>query len=539
MKETWKHWDIWQRMFVLLLLPAFLTNIGYLALFGDEAIRAIIAMDFEKHGNWLFPQLNGLPYYNKPPLYNWLLTGFFVLFNSHKEWVIRLPMILSLLLFFFMIVKVVFKQTQHRDHAFWSGAFFITSGHILVLGSLLGHIDLFFSLLTFLQIYLIYYYYNKNSKVLLFVLTYFICALGFLQKGLPSLVFQGFSLLGFFLWKKQFKELFSWRHFLGIAILLLTLAAYYIPYFQTVDVNEYLETLVYQSTKRTVADKSLGESIGHLFEFPFRLALDYFPWFLILIPFLWDLKKSYTSLSQFSQFSLLMFLVNIPVYWLSPEYRARYVFMLIPFLFIALAEYAYFNLRPLGNKAIHKISFNVVAVLSLIFVVGSFFLFKEVIIQNHIISLVVLIAFWLFSFYYYKKTYSYTFWFAFLLILKLIFNLIVIPERSHLSMSEEDKKVGIEIGKIIQDEPTYLYYSNLELGSAYYALINRNNNITSIFDEHRDTLNRKAFFIVPCEQINDYNNVENYYQFTRKYESLDFMLVKFKHYLPRPISNKR
>jgi 4-amino-4-deoxy-L-arabinose transferase-like glycosyltransferase len=40
----------------------------------DETRFPLLARDILEHGHWLFPQLNGIPYLNKPPLYAWLIA---------------------------------------------------------------------------------------------------------------------------------------------------------------------------------------------------------------------------------------------------------------------------------------------------------------------------------------------------------------------------------------------------------------------------------------------------------------------------------
>ena len=39
----------------------------------DEAIRSLVALEMKLSGNLITPTLHGEYYYNKPPLYNWIL----------------------------------------------------------------------------------------------------------------------------------------------------------------------------------------------------------------------------------------------------------------------------------------------------------------------------------------------------------------------------------------------------------------------------------------------------------------------------------
>ena len=82
---------------LLVLPPALLINLGLLPLIADEPIRALVALELKLTGNPFVATLQGEYYFNKPPLFNWLLLGFFHVFGAAEEWVIRLPTVLALL----------------------------------------------------------------------------------------------------------------------------------------------------------------------------------------------------------------------------------------------------------------------------------------------------------------------------------------------------------------------------------------------------------------------------------------------------------
>ena len=84
---------------LLLLIPALFINLGLSPLIHDEAIRGVVAFEMNQSGNLVVPTINGEHYYNKPPLYNWILLGFFNVFNQYSEFVLRLPSVISLLIF--------------------------------------------------------------------------------------------------------------------------------------------------------------------------------------------------------------------------------------------------------------------------------------------------------------------------------------------------------------------------------------------------------------------------------------------------------
>jgi 4-amino-4-deoxy-L-arabinose transferase-like glycosyltransferase len=80
---------------LILCIPAFLLNLGQVAFIGDEGIRSLVALEMKLSDNYIVPTLNGEFYFNKPPLYNWMILGMSNLFGYFGEWPTRLTTILS------------------------------------------------------------------------------------------------------------------------------------------------------------------------------------------------------------------------------------------------------------------------------------------------------------------------------------------------------------------------------------------------------------------------------------------------------------
>jgi len=78
---------------ILLLFPALLINLGLLTFIDDEGIRSLVALEMKLSGNYITPTLHGAFYYNKPPLYNWILLLYFNLLGQINEFTVRIPTI--------------------------------------------------------------------------------------------------------------------------------------------------------------------------------------------------------------------------------------------------------------------------------------------------------------------------------------------------------------------------------------------------------------------------------------------------------------
>ncbi|WP_225309734.1 ArnT family glycosyltransferase [Larkinella humicola] len=354
----------WQWLTVVLLIPALFSYLGYLPLDTgtDEPRRALVALEMILSGDYLTPTLNGELYFNKPPLYNWLIAASFHLFGNYSSFALRFPMVVSLLLYGLTIYGLVKKHLGSRI-AFAAALMLVTNTRILLYDSMLGLIDITFSWLTYSAFILVYHFDRKRNYWALFLTTYLITALGFMMKGLPSLVFQGLTLGAYFLYTKQFRKLFSPAHFAGIGLFLLIVGSYYLAYFDrnAISPDKIVSVLFDESAKRTVVKFGIKETLLHMLTFPFEMLYHYAPWMLLVVLLF---RKGVFKRSQhttpegqpgekplitgqpFILFNAIVFLVNFVIYWSSPQVYARYLLMLLPLLFTVFAYVYYERTNP-------------------------------------------------------------------------------------------------------------------------------------------------------------------------------------------------
>ena len=337
---------------ILMLFPALLWHLGFLAINfpTDEPTRAIVALEMIVSGNYFTPTINGEFYYNKPPLYNWIIIAYYKLAGNYSEFTLRLPVVIGLFLFGISIFYFVRKELGGKK-AFIIAMLFITSGRILFWDSFLGLIDITFSFLVYTSFMSIWFLHKKRKYLALFLVSYFLTAITFLMKGLPSLVFQAITLLTFFTYQKEFKKLFSWKHFAGIGLLILIVGAYYFAYAKHNVLDNVFTTLFSESEKRTIINYGWTRFITHLFAFPFEMFYHFFPWsilgiFLISRKFLGRVKQH-----PFLLYNFYIFIFNILIYWTSPETYPRYIFMLFPPIFTVLIYLFYRDLEENGWRS--------------------------------------------------------------------------------------------------------------------------------------------------------------------------------------------
>jgi len=297
----------------------------------DEPIRALVSLEMHYSGQFFSPTLQGFPYYNKPPLFNWLLVALYRLTGRQDEWVVRLPTIVALLLYGAAIWRLLRPQLGSRL-AFIVALAFATTGRVLFYDSFLGLIDLWHAGLTWVTFVAIWYLGQRGQWVRLFVLTYALTAVGFLLKGLPSVVFQGLALGVYCLSTGQWRRLFSWQHALGGAVLLGGLGTYFWVYSLHNSLETALATLWDQSSQRTVAGRPLPEVVQYVLLFPFDFIRHFLPWTLLVGVLVLPSARQQVWNNPFLRYNALLFLAILPVYWLSPATIPRYLFMLVPLL---------------------------------------------------------------------------------------------------------------------------------------------------------------------------------------------------------------
>ena len=499
----------------------------------DEPIRALVAGDMVINGNYIAPKMNGRFYLNKPPLYNWILVVFFKIFQSTDEWVIRLPSILSLLAFGWVVFKIVKQRLNDVKFAWITAIATITGGNLWIYSAYLGHIDITYSLVSFMQIYALYHYGERGLWKKAFAFSYGLACVGFMMKGLPSIVFQGISVFTILILNKSFKRIWSWTHIVSTLLFVIPVGLYLWAYSQQADLQKLLERIVTESSSRTVTEKSFIESVEHLFLFPLRYLLDILPWGFAVFVFLRKDARQYVWNNSFLKTSLLLFLFNIIIYWLSPDYRARYVFMLTPFLLIpSLAA----CLHVWNNKQIKPVGI-VIAVL-LVMSPIAMFMIASTNIDISIIGAILLVAIGLILLgllLFKSQQPSLYLVILGLVIARLGYSHYMVPFRVQTGPYLEEKIAGETIGRITKGTDLGMFNSNVALTMNWYITVERNTTV----DVKTSDYSFNSYYLVPTEVIKDTANVDTYYTFVRRFESKPFSLVKFKYRFPEMPKKKK
>jgi len=508
----------------VLVLPALLINLGAMPLVADEPTRALVALEMYFSDNYIVPTINGEYYYNKPPLYNWLLAGLYHLTGQMNEWVIRFPTVFSILIFAFIIFVFVRKYTDTRTAVFTILAY-ITCGRVLFYDSFLGLIDTLFSALIFLNFMVLYQFDKKNEYAKLFLWSYLIMTVAYFLKGLPALVFEAISLLALAALRRKIRFLFSGYHFLGIGIFVLFLLAYYSQYLRYNTIDVLVKTLITESTKRTAAAHGAIESLLHLFSFPFEVVLHFLPWTAPLFLLLKRSSRRFILENDFLKYNLVMLLANIAVYWLSPETRPRYLFMFLPPVFILsfslLTQESNLKFRTVMEKIfLFLLVLFVIAPLTIPFVpmipaVGM--KWGKVILLS--LSMLLILLFYLQN----NQERLFLFCIA-LLVARIGFDWFVFPSRLQTEPQVAYRSEAIKVGQFTKGQPMALYkYSAINHDISFYVSRERGGILYHAFG----TPKKNIFYLTDIVD-EELKTAKVYMQFRESYNNTMLYLVRIE-----------
>lgn len=512
---------------IILLFPALFINLGYLPLITDEPTRGIVALEMTLSDNYIVPTINGEFYYNKPPLYNWILILSAKACGGFSEFALRLPTVLALLFFGLLIFLFTRKHLGNRI-AILNALILATGGRILFWDSFQGLIDIFYSSLVFLNFMLIYHLYRQSRFYLLFLFSYLITALCFLMKGMPSILFQAVTLLVIFIYMKNWKKLFSLQHLSGLLIFIILVGGYYYAYSKYNSLENVYSRLFVESSQRTVVGQGLWNAFLHLFTFPLEMMYQFAPWtILIVCLFRKDLKKIIAE-EPFIKYSLLIFFFNIIFYWISPAIHPRYLFMLFPLFFIVLT-YIY-DQTTNASDIRRKIPEYILLAICILAIPGAMvFPFLRETKDIHLIFLkssILLVVMIFLSYLFIRLKNSRLILFAIvLLITRIVFNVFLMPERS--SAEKQYKADAIKVGQITKGEELYVYGSTpINHDATFYITRERE----EILEKGASSVSEGVFYLVDRGEYDNLIdrgiNLKEFFNFEIKLRDTRLFLVK-------------
>lgn len=311
-------------------------NMGINAVYLEEPRRCMVGLEMQYNGNYIVPTYYGEFYYRKPPIFNWALLGSFKLFGV-TEWAARLVTVLSLLLWGGVNYLFVKRHVNERLARF-SSLLLVCNAINFYFMSLFAEIDMFYCLISYTGIISYYHFYKLRKPYWMFLALYGISAIGLLTKGLPSGPFIGLTILGFLVWKRNWRQVFSLAHVAGALLFAAIVGGYLYWYSQYNGLENYWAGVWGEASGRTMVRQSWLRLLRHLFEFPIATLLDIAPagLFALLILRRGAWKRLFAD--ETMAFCGVAWLANFLLYWTAPGAKGVYVIMLDPFLVILCVQ---------------------------------------------------------------------------------------------------------------------------------------------------------------------------------------------------------
>ncbi len=487
---------------ILLLIPALLINLGLLAVIEDEAIRGLVALEMLYSGDYIAPTINGSPYYNKPPLYNWIILMSYTLWGQANEFSLRFPTALFTLIYGGLVYRL-YREDMGKLGAISVALLTLTCGRIFFYDSFLGLIDMCFSMCMFCLMIGSYHFARKEQWTRMFVFAYTLAAIGFMLKTLPAVVFLGLSLLVICISSKAFKQFFRPGHFIGIGVFLLIVGSYYFAYSIDHDIVALFTKMLTESSDRTVVKFGVWKTVEHLFTFPFEVIFHFLPWTILVIYL--TRKSAFRMIwsNSFLKMNILLLFFNIILYWTSPQVYGRYLLMFPPLIFAPLYYLHRFNQEEntLQFKVVKWILLGLVAAIGL-GILSLFFVDQISFVPHRYLKAGLMLVLGAGAVYllYTAPKFRLLYVFLIMIVFRIGFDMFVFPHRNINDYSNEVRISSIEAAKKYAPKTFYCTPEGLFRGISYY-LTRETKNIVKATSGTQDGLLISPIPRANCKKI--------------------------------------
>lgn len=318
----------------------FLWNLGLPALLdSDETRYADMARGMLMSKDFITPYLDGKIFWDKPPLFFWLLCISYKCLGI-SEFSVRVPSVLSALA---AIVAVFFavKKTATTKIAIISAMILATSVEFVIFAkvSILDMVltsNITLSLLCGLMTYFV----KEENKKYFWWLFYLFSAFGILAKGIPAVVVP-FGVMFFVgIWKKNLKEFFKPQYFCaGVALFLLVALPWHIMMYKIHRAEFIKEYIIKHHFQRFIGSTEIGREHSVFYYIP-TFIVGFLPY---IVTFVFGLKRLIKDRkNEFVIMNLIGFVFTFLFFSSASTKLITYILPLYPMASI-ICGYMWFN----------------------------------------------------------------------------------------------------------------------------------------------------------------------------------------------------
>jgi 4-amino-4-deoxy-L-arabinose transferase-like glycosyltransferase len=311
----------------------YLPELGTRELQGNEARRILPAQTMLATGHWLVPELAGRPYFQKPPLINWMIAASMRITGRHDEWTSRLPTTLWVLAYALMLVAMPCRWMDVHSRAL-AALVFLTSYGIMIEGRS-AEIDPVLACVSGMAVWWwISRYPDPEHPYRLWLPCSVFLGAGLLLKGPLILLFYYAVILGVLWANRDVKTLLKAPHLLSVVLMLALFVAWAVPALgavRSVAGEEVWSRELTGKIRHAWVPLSWARSI-------LGAALNFMPW-LLVAPAAW--RQQRRGLNGSGACTGLWVAVGVCFGLLSlmPGARARYAIPLVALTCIPLGHY--------------------------------------------------------------------------------------------------------------------------------------------------------------------------------------------------------
>ncbi len=343
-------------VFILLIFSSLilLFGLGYVALLDpDEPVYAQTAREMIVFGDYFSPRIYGEFWFDKPPMYYWLVSASFHVFGQ-TEFAARFPASVMAILTV-LLIYISGKEIFSRRVGIISAFVFVTSIFCLYI----GRAAVTDTTLTFFLSLCLFSFVRKQYYL-------FYIAMGFavLTKGPVGIVFgAGFSFLWFIL-RGEYKNGF-FKPLKGWYLALLVPAPWYVGMYQ-LHGFEFIETFLgFHNITRFLEPEHKDLNVWYYY-FPV-LFVGFFPWIAVLLQSVFNAIVNRDRNSSAPLFLLIWAFCVFVFFSISKTKLVSYIYPMIPAVSMLVGYY--FDCKLQERSGFKKDAF-IMSILMVVFVVA-------------------------------------------------------------------------------------------------------------------------------------------------------------------------
>ncbi|MGH7134297.1 MAG: ArnT family glycosyltransferase, partial [Pirellulales bacterium] len=315
---------------LVVVIGCYFTRLGDLTLRGEETRRAGVAIEMLESGDWIVPREQGRLFPDRPPLGNWLIALSMLATGSQGTIAVRLPTVLATLITT-LVVYGYSRRFLTANGALAAGLAYATMGQVLSLGMLA---ETEATLTLFVGASLLAWhgaYRGCLPDWQTWCLGYALAGLAALAKGPQGPIYFAGATTAYLALRRDWRFWLSWSHLLGAVTGIAVVAAWQVPFSQTVEWRFVSQTWGHTSVAR-FDYSSAWPVLAHVISFPCEIAGCLLPWSAWLPAFaIRDFRRALGEKEKDAAvFLAVAIAVAFPTCWFAPQARGRYFMPLYP-----------------------------------------------------------------------------------------------------------------------------------------------------------------------------------------------------------------